>query len=415
VHVRLDGRATVGSLRRDLDVVRAHLRIASTRRTEVTAHPRGGWATLTVRTRDAVDTRAARWSTGAAGLGVDVDTGRTVPLPLDARILIGGASGAGKSWALRPLMARALAEGHRVTILDGKGEEGSLWARTGATVATAAVEVSAALASAGAEMDARGAELSATGATAWRGRLLILAVDEGRVLLGTATPGDLEVLTRIATMGRSRGVVLWWATQHPTVSGRDRGLTAQLAAVMDTRICLRVRSRAHARTVLDDAVDHSPAHEIHRERPGLAYLTGAGTDRQVQIWGMSDDDVRGLRPRADPFAPERATEVAGYVAGSPKDPDTSLCVEPAVTQRAGSPPDPDIARASAPPVWMLRDGGTAADDVLSALASATTPLRQAEIARVTGRPSGTVSRTVRALADSGRIVVGNDGSVQISR
>jgi hypothetical protein len=372
--LRLDGRTTLAGLRKDLDLVKAHLRVPSAVLVSLDPHTRSGWAWLRAKTRRGEPALVATWSHQSTGIGLDTITRRVVPLQLDRRILIGGTSGSGKSWTMRPLIARALADGHRVVLVDPKGEEGALWRSSGAVVATSPEDISREIDLAVREMDDRGAQLAAAQSSQWRGRLLILVVDEGRAMLAGASPEDLEAMTRVATMGRARGVVIWWATQHPTTSGRGAGLTSQLAAVMDTRICLRVRSRRHARIVLDDDVATCPAHEIPADRPGLAYIAGTGHDGPVQVWAMPDDTVIGHR--------------------------TQSATPTMTTEQVHEKPSADVTRPIDPPLWMLRDGGTAREDILAALAHAG-PMRQVEIVSMTHRGRGTVSRIVRALTDEG--------------
>ncbi|THJ49415.1 ATP-binding protein, partial [Candidatus Frankia alpina] len=57
---------------------------------------------------------------------MDTETGEEVLVAFDERMLISGASGSGKSWSIRPLMATAHLRGDLVFV-DGKGEEATLW------------------------------------------------------------------------------------------------------------------------------------------------------------------------------------------------------------------------------------------------------------------------------------------------
>jgi DNA segregation ATPase FtsK/SpoIIIE-like protein len=147
-------------------------------------------------------------------------------VPLDARMVICGASGSGKSWSSRPLMAAAHITGDMVFV-DGKGEEATVW-RGICRTATEPDDIRQAVAEVHAEMSRRRADMARRGISVWDGPQLTLFVDEGRVILAWKDKKLLQMLIDISALGRSRGVVLWWATQYPTTSGDAPGIHSQI-------------------------------------------------------------------------------------------------------------------------------------------------------------------------------------------
>src|SRR5690606_32756721 len=101
VVLHTSGKLTPAQLVRRVDAVRAvPARVAM----DITPGDVGDQAVLRIRTRRLeLDTV---WRPGRTGIGLDTDTGEVVEVPDDARMVVCGASGAGKSWALRSYMAR---------------------------------------------------------------------------------------------------------------------------------------------------------------------------------------------------------------------------------------------------------------------------------------------------------------------
>jgi S-DNA-T family DNA segregation ATPase FtsK/SpoIIIE len=180
--VRCTGTMTPGKLRKAEDNVRALLGLRAELRLAVRART-GDWAELRIATRSAADTIDSRWTADAVGIGVDTVTGRTVDIPLDARLLVAGASGSGKSWSLRPLMAKAqLAADAHLVFIDGKGEEADgPWAGICRT-AVEPEEIAAVVRELHHEMNRRRVEMKRRGISVWDGDTLYVVVDEGRVV-----------------------------------------------------------------------------------------------------------------------------------------------------------------------------------------------------------------------------------------
>jgi S-DNA-T family DNA segregation ATPase FtsK/SpoIIIE len=375
VSVRLDGKWTPEELAKAEGNIRALLGARTALRIEIKAGEWGGWASITLRTRFAGDGMDMTWNPERIGIGIDTVTGRPVAIPLDARLTIAGASGSGKSWSSRSLLAAAHLLGDAVFI-DGKGEEATVWSKVCRT-ASEPDEIIAAVDEVFREMNRRKKEMKRREISVWDGRQLTLYVDEGRVILAMKNKKLLAQLIDISALGRSRGVVLWWATQYPTTSGNSAGIHPQIAANTDARFALRVKNLTHAQVALDDDADYGP-HLIPatKEMRGHGYLAGYGA-HLIRTWTMNDDAVKALpaqiwhgQAAADNEAAERPAAV--------------LAIE-------------DYAEPT--------DETASIDDrVLGAIARADEPLRQVEIVEATGARQGTVSKAIARLVTAGELV-----------
>lgn len=282
--------------------------------------------------RTKVDTSPLLWTPGVvpvaggdpdprymACLGVDTESGDPVHVQFDERMLICGASGTGKSWSARPLLAHAHINGDFV-LLDGKGEEGNVWCdvcrvgRDGDEIIELIDEVHV-------FMNLRKAEMKARGISTWDGPQLTVFVDEGQVILSLVGSDRVRMqkLRELASLGRSRGIVLWWATQKPTMSGNAPGIDSQMAGNMLNRFSLRVASEQEARTALDDCSHYGPQ-SIPNDRSmrGHGYLKGFGPNL-IRTWTMFDHDVRALPVKIwkGPAEATPAEMVAEYMDANP--------------------------------------------------------------------------------------------------
>ncbi|MFC3588640.1 FtsK/SpoIIIE domain-containing protein, partial [Streptantibioticus rubrisoli] len=245
--MRLDGPWTVKALTDKADSIRALLGARTGLRIRITSGTRGGWAVLSLATRQATDGTSSLWTpkllpadAGLMSLGLDTETGEEVLIPFDERLLVSGASGTGKSWSTRPLMATAHLRGDLV-LIDGKGEEANVWEHV-CRVAVEAGEIRAAIDEAHAEMTRRKRDMKRRGLSVWDGAQLTVVIDEGQVVLALVN-GDkdrLQRLIELSSLGRSRGVVLWWATQYPVTDGSAPGVHKMIAPNLLTRFSLRV-------------------------------------------------------------------------------------------------------------------------------------------------------------------------------
>lgn len=231
-----------------------------------------------------------------ASLGIDTETGEPVFIDADERLLICGASGTGKSWASRPLMAHWHTYGWLV-LVDGKGEEGNVWESV-CTVAREPEEILAVIDSAHVLMGERKAEMRERGISVWDGPQLTIVIDEGQVVL--ALPGlkkddeRMQRLVELSSLGRSRGVVLAWATQKPVMSGSAPGVNNLIAPNLLQRLSLRVADTQEAQTALDDCAHYNPQKiPAGTEWKGHGYLKGYGP-ALIRMWTMNDADVQAL-------------------------------------------------------------------------------------------------------------------------
>lgn len=229
-----------------------------------------------------------------ACIGVNTETGDRAYVQFDERLLVCGASGTGKSWSVRPMLAHAHTYGDLV-ILDGKGEEGNVWGDV-CRVGNDQQEIDDLIDAIHAEMNERKAILKAKRLSVWNGDQLTVFVDEGQVILSLVgrDAGRLQRLRELSSLGRSRGIVLWWATQKPTMSGQAPGIDSQMAGNMLNRFSLRVATEQEARTALDDCAHYGPNNiPDDRSMRGHGYLKGFGPSL-IRTWTMDDAEVRRL-------------------------------------------------------------------------------------------------------------------------
>jgi S-DNA-T family DNA segregation ATPase FtsK/SpoIIIE len=399
VAVRLDGTWTPSRLAKAEDNVRALLGCRSSLRIEIETGKRGGWARMTLRTRSAVDGADMTWTPERRGIGLDTVTGEPVDVHTGTRLLLAGSSGAGKSVTLRPLLAAVAADPvSAVVMVDLKRVEGALW-RSRARIARTPDEVEAVAGELVAEMLARLTELEDLGAASWtptpaRPRIVVV-VDEGAEV-STAAKDALPALESIARMGRAAEIHIWWCTQKPTMSGASAGIPPQISAQMDVRLCLRVATATEVRTVLgeDASAEGWDAHKL--PKPGVLLIRGTGRKPvPVKVWFMDDDTVRAL-PAAPVWRRNVAPNVSANSAGSLSDLSANLT-------------------AGAPVRVRLEKGPTDIKTrVLNAVRAAGRPVRQKDVADATGISKGTVSKTVGALVDAGRLQRHDDGSLTLT-
>jgi S-DNA-T family DNA segregation ATPase FtsK/SpoIIIE len=392
--VRLDGKWTVKAMNEKADSVRNLLGARTALRMRITSGTRGGWAKITLATRSAADHTSSAWTPALmpadrsmVSLGLDTETGETVHIPFDERLLVAGASGTGKSWSTRPLLAHAHLNGDLI-VIDGKGEEANIWEKV-CRVAIEADEIEAAIDEVHAEMMRRKSVMKRRGISVWDGTQLTLLVDEGQVVLAMVKDDKdrLQRLIELSSLGRSRGIVLWWATQKPIMSGNSAGVHNLIAPNLLTRFSLRVADQQEAQTALDDCADYAP-HKIPPDRSyrGHGYLKGYGS-RLIRTWTLDDDGIRRL--------PQKS-----WSKGGPT---------PVQLPAQDHEPTDRPALQLVPPVD--RAPATNRDRVLEALREGAS--RNKEIEEVTGLNSGTVSSIVNKLVKDGVAIRQSRGPIRL--
>ncbi|MFD9152065.1 ATP-binding protein, partial [Streptomyces diastaticus] len=299
--IRLDGTWTLKSLSDKADSIRALLGARTALRMRITSASRGGWAVLSLATRSAAAHTSSLWTPDripadplTMSLGLDTETGEEVLMPFDERLLISGASGTGKSWSSRPLMAHAHLRGDLV-LIDGKGEEANVWEEV-CRVAVELEEIEVAIDLAHAEMGRRKRAMKSRRISVWDGRQLTVVIDEGQVVLAAILRDKerLQRLIELSSLGRSRGVVLWWATQYPVTDGSAPGVHKMIAPNLLSRLSLRVAGTTQSQVALDDCAHYAP-HQIPtgKEYRGHGYLKGYGP-RLIRTWTLDDAGVQAL-------------------------------------------------------------------------------------------------------------------------
>jgi S-DNA-T family DNA segregation ATPase FtsK/SpoIIIE len=278
-------------------------------------------AKLAVRTRRVTEEMDMLWHPGRSGLGVDSVTGDVVDIPFQKQLQVSGAKGSGKSWAMRPLMARAVIMPEISPVFaDPKIVEGVFW--EGLMPVYYPGQFDEMLEAATDDMHTRAELMRKEKSTVWRpefGPYRIYIVDEGREFLGnlrridqvnqkmarlkrrSEEEGDAELppadgecldrLLRISSMGRAWGVFLWWATQYPIVSGKNPGIDTNVDANADYRFSLRVSKPGHAQVALGEDADYGPHLLTADDRNrGFGYLGGYGPSL-IQTWTVRDEMI----------------------------------------------------------------------------------------------------------------------------
>lgn len=409
--VRLDGKGRSWKwLASEADAVRRLLGMKTETRMEITAGSHGDRATIMIRTRSAADGLDLEgWKPGDCW-AVDTVTGETLPVPLGKRMLIAGASGAGKSYSARPLLAEASErDDHRLVIFDRKWVEGRTWSHR-ARVVCELDEMREVCQELIAEGEERLKDLprgkDVVPISAERPRITVFA-DEGGELLSDAKTktkdekgrpnGDyqdiVETLRTIARKYRAAEIILVWATQKPTMSGDGHGIDSQIAGQVSVKLGLAVASQTDAQTVFGRS--DWPAHDL--PMPGYALLfdqeLGKAQRRNViKLRYMTPDQVIALPSRPVWYRVESA---------------------PALPQQADEPrtlrlvKDPAPAEVPAPAAPAAP--ATNRDKVLAAIQSGAQT--GADVALITGINKGSVSKAVKSLVDAGEIVRAEDGTL----
>ncbi|MET7601363.1 MarR family transcriptional regulator [Streptomyces avermitilis] len=404
--VRLDGTWTATKLRAAEEHVRNLLGARTSLRMQIKAGKQGGWAELTLRTRSAADGDDLKWTPERRSLGIDTVTGEQVTVPLGERLLIAGRSGAGKSVASRPLLFDA-SEGatNALVIIDLKRVEGRLWDHR-ARVASTPRDVVNVVDELETEMLER-LSILPKGQDTWtptadRPRITVV-VDEGAEVMTAADKvpcetetGDGKIRTvnrsalpgleSIARMGRAACIDLWWMTQKPTIGD---GIPKQIAPQIGVSICLAVRTPAEARVVL-------------------------GEDAQAKGWNADELPVPGValirdgKRKPDPVK-VRYMDKAVVIALPDRTPWSRTVA-------------PTVEAAGAPTLTLVKDTtpdepatDSAVSRVLKAIETADEPVRQKDLATITGLSKGAVSKVVKTLTTGGMAVRTPDGHLTATR
>lgn len=410
VHLRLGGSLTLedvtrntGQLEAGLGLHRGTARVKPVKRADkallhivlrdplaeptVWTHP-----TRFVRLRDAVR------------LAID-PFGEVVDLDIRQRLGIFGTSGSGKSCVQRLIGAHVIqALDAELEIWDLKfGTESQHYegkAHRVTTVEDAAARVDWLL---DVEFPRRAAVMAARGTSSWKESsddpALVLMVDEGNVLIREFKDEQLKRFFRVAEQGRALGVYIIWATQYPKATN----LPTELRSQLNVRICLKLNSSEESAMVFKD--EKNEGWEPHK-------LKGVG-------WLLikSDAHREPNEARAIWLSEERFRDIQ-HVAAMPL-----LVVERPIPPRPPFAPTVHLPAQQTPVVELTKPTPapapgpsrkridvtpSVADDIRLALAVSSEPRGVREIARITGRNPGTISKAIEKLVASGEIHANED-------
>lgn len=300
VPIGFRGQWTPAKLGMQIDQVRALLAVPDDVRTQINPGGTADRALLRIRTR--VRELDLTWTPERRGIGLDADTGEVVDVDDTDRVLVAGMSGAGKSVALRVLFAKALRRKHTVLGIIDLKVEGALWSHT-ARVESEPDGIEHFVAELVEEMRERESIMRAQSLDKWvpteeRPRIVV-AIDEGAELI-SEVEDCITGLRSIARRARSAEIVLYWATQKPTVTGSGRGLDSAISMQLTTQIALAVPSPVETRNVLGEDATLKGWHAEDLQKGGWALVRVQGEDRTpnpVRVWYMTKEHVKALPAR----------------------------------------------------------------------------------------------------------------------
>ncbi len=259
--------------------------------------------------RDVMET--GEWKHSASpltvALGEDI-AGRPVVSSLDrmVHVLIGGATGSGKSITLNAMLTSLLFKARpdelRLLLIDPKMVEMSVYngiPHLLAPVVTDAKKAAASLRKVIAEMERRYACFAEAGvrhigaynqwaqdAGAERLPFIVVVIDELADLMLVARADVENSIQRLCQMARAAGIHLVVATQRPSVDV----ITGVIKANIQTRIALAVASQVDSRTILDVA----GAEKLLGRGDMLFHPVGGSKPIRAQGAFLSDNELEAI-------------------------------------------------------------------------------------------------------------------------
>lgn len=241
--------------------------------------------------------------------------GQTIVLGLDDRhphFLIAGATGSGKSNALKCAVVQLAQQGHSIILLDGKWGEGlgELKRLRGLVgpLATESNEIRNALGWAYREMRERYEK------PVLRERKLVIVFDEFQEYTGPqGDPLITELLRSLVARGRAAGIHLLLATQHPSIrTFGDPSIRRNLSG----RIALRVEDSKTSEIVVGAPQPRADRllglGDSYCIVPGLFYRTQIALVTRGDIAKASDGG-----PQMESWPEFRAEEISGQLPREP--------------------------------------------------------------------------------------------------
>jgi DNA translocase FtsK/SpoIIIE-like protein len=301
IPVTFAGTWTPSKLDANAEQVRALLAIPDEVRTEI--KPGGTADRSLIRIRTRVRDLDLAWSPERKGIGLNADTGEVVYIDVTDRLIVAGMSGAGKSVALRVLMAEVLSMLYTALVILDLKVEGALWSHA-ARVESEADGILSVVDDLVTEMREREAIMRTEGLDLWeptteRPRIVVI-VDEGAELM-TEAEDAVKGLRSLARRARSAQIILWWATQKPTVTGPGKGLDSSISGQLTSQVCMAVSSPTEARNVLGEDATAKGWHAEDLLKGGWSLVRVQGEDRKpdpTRVWHMTKEDVKAIEPRS---------------------------------------------------------------------------------------------------------------------
>ena len=400
VKLTLNGTMDVPTLRKREPALRAALRLKEGTRMELREGKTGGHARLTLRTRSAsAGLDMTGWRPGDAW-AVNTVTGETVKVPLGKRLLVAGTSGSGKSWSARPLMAEASEwDDHRLIIFDRKYIEGRTWEHR-ARIVTELDEMADLVD----ELTEEGEERLKT---IPRGRdtveispscpRITVFVDEGGELISDCVKDYeriIDALRTVARKYRAAEIILVWATQKPSMSGKGYGIDSQIAGQMTDRLSLAVATATEARVVFGEDAAECGWKSNELPMPGFALyrqqeLGPKSVPQMLQMRAMSPQQVIDLPAR--PVWSRRASWTGA----------TKADIEARKASEVGSEKTSPVKRARVPAADR--------DDQILAELSADPCRTLSDLARAIGASKSVVKARLEQMATDGLVVQDDKG------
>lgn len=254
--------------------------------------------------------------TAPVDLGVFEDASPVLVDLLRKHVLLGGATGAGKSGLLNVILADLTAcPDVLVWGVDLKnGMELQPWAPCLDRIATTPTQADTLLTDAVRVLEDRAEQLAAAGDRVWeptRDRpALVIVIDEYAELAETARDA-LAAADSIARRGRAPAVTLIVATQRPTQQAMGSGA---VRSQMEVRICLRVKERRDVDLVLGQGSLAARWNAHTLDAPGKFYVSAPGHDtpRRARGYLLDGEELAAAITRNATARP------AGTVAPAPE-------------------------------------------------------------------------------------------------
>lgn len=312
--VRIPSGSTAEQLAGAAEAIATHLEVREVR---VTRHLNNArYATVDIVRRDPLSEAGSLswphlecpWLSMWDPIPVGVDEyGETVYVSLvEQNLLLGGLPGSGKSVSVSPIAATAaLDPGCRLTLLDGKQVELSVWSSCAEALAGPDInEANAVLAELRSEMDSRYARILAAGKRKVSPGdgipLHVVVCDELAYYLTMGDRTEVKEFTAsfrdLVARGRAAGIITIAATQKPS----SDIVPTSLRDLFAFRWALRCSTPQASDSILGQGWSTAgfSAQDIDASCRGVGYLLHEGGEpRRIKSFCLDDQDLRNLAAR----------------------------------------------------------------------------------------------------------------------